>query len=291
MHRLLALPKPLHPMVSVIDFSEVTFTASDIWQHFTNDLYAIALKKGQTGKVKYGQNKYDFDEGLMTFSAPKQVFAISETEDINITGYLLTFHPDFIQQYPLAKVIIEYGFFSYDTTEALFLSDREEKKILDLMLSIKQEYNNTIDNYSQDIIITNIELLLVYINRYYNRQFITRKNINNTLLTRLNQLLTEHFNQNNNNTRIPTVQYLASELHISPTYLNDLLKSVTGQTTQQHIHEKLLNKAKELLSTTELSVAQIAYQLGFEYPQSFHKLFKNKVNVSPLQYRQSFIAH
>ncbi|MFV8361404.1 helix-turn-helix domain-containing protein [Flavobacterium sp. LS1P3] len=285
-HRLFGLPKPLHPLISVINFEEVDFMLSNVWKHFVNDMYSVSIKKGETGKIKYGQTVYDFDEGIMTLTAPKQVIAIEKVEAIKLTGFKLLIHPDFIYGFPLAKTIKTYGFFSYTNNKALFLSDREEKIILNLFKSIEQEYQNNIDQYSQEVIIANIELLLKHIDRYYNRQFLTRKNISNDTLSQVDNLLTDSFN--NELTELPTVQYLANQLNITTTYLSDLLKNITGQTAQQHIHEKLIEKAKELLSTTNLSVSEIAYQLGFEFPQSFNKLFKNKTNVSPLEFRQSF---
>ncbi|MDO5616009.1 MAG: helix-turn-helix transcriptional regulator [Cruoricaptor ignavus] len=285
-HRLFGLPKPLHPLISVINFEEVDFMLSDVWKHFVNNMYSISIKKGETGRVKYGQTEYDFDEGIMTLTAPKQVISIEKVEAVKLTGFKLLIHPDFLQGFPLAKTIREYSYFSYTNNKALFLSDKEEQIVLNLFKSIEQEYQNNIDQFSQEVIIANIELLLVHIDRYYNRQFISRKNISHDTLSKVDKLLTDHFNSELN--QLPTVQYLANELNITSAYLSDLLKNLTGQTAQQHIHEKLIEKAKELLSTTHLSVSEIAYQLGFEFPQSFNKLFKNKTNFSPLEFRQSF---
>ena len=286
-HRLFGLPKPMHPLVSVLDLEEVDFMLSDVWKHFVNNLYSISIKKGETGRVKYGQTEYDFDEGIMTLTAPKQVIAIEKVEAVKLTGYKLLIHPDFLQGYLLSKSIREYGYFSYTNNKALFLSEKEEQIILNLFYSIEQEYQNNIDQFSQEVIIANIELLLVHIDRYYNRQFLSRKNISNDTLSKVDKVLTSYFNNKQNN-ELPTVHYLANELNITPAYLSDLLKNFTGQTAQQHIHEKLIEKSKELLSTTNLSVSEIAYQLGFEFPQSFNKLFKNKTNFSPLEFRQSF---
>lgn len=286
-HRLFGLPKPLHPLVSIINIDDVDFSInSDAWKHYVTDLYSIALKKGETNGLKYGQTEYDFDEGVMSLIAPKQVMAMEDAENFRVTGYHLIFHPDFIQGYPLAKTIKEYGFFSYSNNKALFLSDKEEQVIINLFQLIEKEYQNNIDKFSQDVMVANIELLLVYIDRYYNRQFLTRKIISNDTLSKVDKLLTEYFNNEPN--ELPTVQYLANELNLTPSYLSDLLKNLTGQSAQQHIHEKLISKAKELLTTTNLSVSEIAYQLGFEYSQSFNKLFKSKTNQSPLEFRQSF---
>lgn len=287
-HRFLNLPKPKHPLISVINLEEVTFKAEPIWEFFTTSFYVIALKQGETGKLKYGQNTYDFDEGILTFTSPNQVFSITDAQEINITGYSLIIHPDFLQQHPLIKKIKEFGFFSYATNEALFLSNEEEQILIALLKIIEEEYNSNIDNFSQNVILSNIELLMVYANRYYNRQFITRKNQDHDLLSKVEAILSNYFNNEFNNTGLPTVQYLANQLNVSTAYLSDMLKNFTGQTTQQHIHNKIIEKAKELLSTTELSVSEIAYQLGFEYSQSFNKLFKKKTNLSPLNYRTSF---
>ena len=285
-HRLFGLPKPLHPLVSIINFEEVNFLLSDVWKHFVNNLYTISIKKGEVGRIIYGQTEYDFDEGIMTLTAPKQVIAIEKVDAIHLTGYKFIFHPDFIQPYPLAKKINEYGFFSYSNNKALFLSEKEEQIILNLFASIEQEYKNNIDQFSQSVMLANIELLLVHIDRYYNRQFITRKKLNNDILAKVEDLLNHYFNHHPQG--LPTVQYLADKINVSPSYLSDLLKSLTGLTAQQHIHEKLIEQAKVLLSTTNLSVSEIAYHLGFEFPQSFNKLFKSKTNLSPLEFRQSF---
>ncbi len=289
MHRAFALPKPQHPLISVINLNTVRFTHSEIWNHFTSELYCIAVKRGDKGKMRYGQSYYDFDEGVMSFTAPKQVMSVTKAEDIAVEGYLLMVHPDFFRHYPLMKTIKEYNFFSYTLNEALFLSDKEEAAIIDLIKKIEQEYQSAIDKFSQDVMISQIELLLTYVNRFYNRQFITRKNLNHDLLAKMESLLNAYFESDSVHQRgLPTVAYLAEQLHVSAGYLSDTLKSLTGQSTQQHIHDKVIEKAKEILSTTSLSVSEIAYQLGFEYPQSFNKLFKQKTNVSPLEFRQSF---
>lgn len=197
------------------------------------------------------------------------------------TGWSLMFHPDFIRNYPLGKNIKNYGFFSYAVNEALHLSDKEDSMIEALIKNIEQEYHSSIDNYSQDVMVSHVELLLNYANRFYNRQFITRKNVSNDLLVKLEDILTEYFgNDGTLHKRLPTVHYLSEQLYVSSNYLSDMLRTLTGQSAQQHIHNKLIEKAKEILTTTSLSVSEIAYQLGFEYPQSFNKLFKSKTKVS-----------
>ena len=255
----------------------------------TNNFYAIFLKKNFDGKIKYGQQYYDFDNGTMTFYSPKQRITIEDYEHSKLEGWMLVFHSDFIQNYPLAKRIKEYGFFSYAANEALHCSNKEEEVISNVMQNLKDEIEKSIDNFTQDVIVSHIDLLLNYCNRFYNRQFITRKPANNDTLIRLENLLNDYFNSDDLISKgLPTVQQVAEQLNVSSNYLSDMLRSITGQTTQQHIHNKLIEKAKELLTTTNLSVSEIAYYLGFEYPQSFNKLFKKKTDISPLEFRQSF---
>ena len=286
-HQICGLPKPLHPLVSVVNLEEIDFFLNEeFWRHYANNLYTISIKKGMTSKLIYGQTEFDFDDGVLVVTAPKQVISIEKLEKIELTGYKLIFHPDFIQGYPLAKNIHKYAFFSYSANKALFLSDKEEQIVLNLFRSIEQECQNNTDQFSQDVLIANIELLLVHIDRYYNRQFLTRKNISNDTLSKMEEILNRYFEAEH--TQLPTVQYIADQLNLSPTYLSDLLKNLTGLTAQQHIHEKLIEKAKELLFTSNLSVSEIAYQLGFEFPQSFNKLFKKKTNLTPLEFKQSF---
>ncbi|HWV72396.1 MAG TPA: AraC family transcriptional regulator [Pseudosphingobacterium sp.] len=281
LNQILGLPKPKHPLITVFQFEN----APKYIGSMIIGMYCIAIKKG-VGKFKYGQRYYDYDSGTMSFFSPNQILTheAGESETID-SGFALNFHPDFLSGYPLAKTIKNYGFFSYELNEALHLSEQEETIIKNILQNIEQEYKSNIDQFSQDVIIAQIELLLQYSNRFYNRQFITRKPANDDILVRLENLLTDYFN---NVSVLPTVQYISEQLNVSPNYLSDMLRSITGQTTQQHIHNKLIDKAKELLTTTNLSVSEIAYQLGFEYPQSFNKLFKKKTDISPLEFRQSF---
>ena len=255
------------------------------------DFYCIALKRDFSSKVKYGQQQYDFDEGVMFFTSPGQVFKI-EIEPgakLNPTGWVIYFHPDFLWNTPLAKTIKQYQFFDYSVNEALHLSEKEETTITGIIENIEQEYRSSIDKFSQDVMISQLELLLNYSNRFYHRQFITRQKASSDLLVKLEDLLNEYFDgQNQSQEGLPTVKYIADKLNVSPNYLSDLLRTLTGQNAQQHIHDKLIEKAKEALSTTSLSVGEIAYRLGFEHPQSFNKLFKNKTSVSPLEFRNSF---
>ena len=289
LHRLLSLPKPEHPLVSVINLADIKYRFDESLQSVVYNFYSICRKKDFKGKIKYGQNNYDFDEGMLSFFSPGQVIAATMTDDFTLNGWWLVIHPDFIRNYTLGKHIKDYGFFSYAVNEALHLSEKEEIMVTSIVENISREYISVIDTFSQDVIISQIELLLNYSNRYYNRQFITRKNAGNDLLSKLEMLLSDYFNSDKVHKQgLPTVQYISEQLNISPNYLSDMLRLLTGQSTQQHIHDKLIEKAKELISTTSLSVSEIAYQLGFEYPQSFSKLFKNKTNVSPLEFRHNF---
>jgi AraC family transcriptional activator of pobA len=287
LHRALNLPKPLHPLVSLVDNTEIAIDREQLPASFLLNFYKISYKKGVQGKIKYGQNYYDFDEGGLVFTSPNQLLAT--TDDTEYMGHTLLIHPDFISNYPLGKNIKKFGFFSYAVHEALHLSEKERSVIINIFKNIEDELQSTIDDFSQDVIIAQIELLLNYSNRFYKRQFITRKAVSNDLLAKLENLLNDYFNNETALLKgLPTVQWLAEQLNVSPHYLSDMLRSLTGQNAQQHIHNKLIEKAKEILSISSASVAEIAYQLGFEHPQSFNKLFKRKTNVSPLEFRQSF---
>jgi AraC family transcriptional activator of pobA len=288
LHRLLELPKPRHPLISVIDLGSINCRLTNEFKSFGYNFYSVCTKKDFNGKMKYGQNYYDFDDGILTLMAPGQILATEVAENASLSGCWLVFHPDFIQQYPLAKTIKRYGYFSYTAYEALHMSEKEESMIQGTMQNILNEYSSATDNYSQDVLIAHLELLLNYCNRFYNRQFITRKQASNDLLSRMEILLADYFNNNRPQSGLPTVHQLAGELNVSSNYLSDMLRALTGQSAQQHIHQALIEKAKSLITTTSLSVSEIAYQLGFEYPQSFNKLFKSKTNLSPLEYRQSF---
>jgi AraC family transcriptional activator of pobA len=290
-HRLLSLPEPLHPLISVIRIADVHVVDDSIWEHFSLGFYCISLKRNVVGKMKYGQHYYDYDKGVMTFVSPNQVFSFDAPPSYETgahAGYALFFHPDFLAKHPLAAAIKTYGFFSYMLNESLHLSDKEEKIVEDIFLKIDDGLQH-IDFYTQDIILSQIDLLMNFSRRFYNRQFITRRAVSHDVLSAMEKLLDDYFNYNEDSrTGSPTVEYLAGKLNMSPRYLSALLRALTGQNTQQHIHERLIQKAKEYLSLTNLSVAEIGYHLGFEYPQSFNKLFKKKTNMSPLEYRQMF---
>lgn len=290
LHQFLGLKKPSNPLISVFSFDEVKLEPETILSAITADFYVVALKNDCAGgKCRYGQQYYDFDEGIMYFIAPHQVLQFEDVLLNGVKGYILVVHPDFLQGYPLASQIKNYGYFSYIANEALHLSEKEEKSIKDIMENIGSEVEANMDAFTQDLLVSNIDLLLKYCDRFYNRQFLTRKAVNNSLLSKLEKLLDDYFKSDKLAVSgIPTVQFIARELNLSPNYLSDMLRSLTGQTTQHHVQNRLIEKAKELLTTTGMSVSEIAYHLGFEHPQSFHRLFKNRTAVSPAQFRQSF---
>src|ERR1700761_2546681 len=289
-HEFMQLPRPHHPLVSVARFEDAQRQYKGPVSRIM-DFYSIALKRNFNVKMKYGQQEYDFNEGIMFCMSPGQLLKIEmdHTQKPQHTGWNLLIHPDFLWNTPLAKAISKYEYFDYAVNEALFLSPKEEETLVGILQHIDQECRSNVDQFSQDIIIAQLELLLSYAERFYHRQFITRKITNHKVLDRLEELLTGYFRGDMLIEKgLPTVHSIAEALHMSPTYLSSLLKVLTGQSTQQHIHEKLIEKAKEKLSTTNLPVSEIAYELGFEHPQSFSKLFKTKTNLSPLEFRQSF---
>ncbi|MCB0648435.1 MAG: AraC family transcriptional regulator [Saprospiraceae bacterium] len=259
------------------------------------DYYTIGLKRNVPYKIYYGQQEYDFDEGLMTFVSPNQMISLKDNPNVGAStalkpsGWLLFLHPDFIWNTSLAKSIKSCDFFGYAINEALFLSEKEELMMIDILKKIENEYQSNMDKFSQKIIVSQIELLLNYAERFYERQFLTRKKPNHQLLEKVELLLTNYFQSTQlNDNGVPTVEHISNELHISANYLSNSLKSLTGMSTQQHIHEKLIEKAKEQLSSSQKSISEIAYALGFEYPSSFNKLFKRKTEMSPLEFRKRF---
>jgi AraC family transcriptional regulator, transcriptional activator of pobA len=287
-HRLLGIPGPVHPLISLMDRTSEQIDMCRLPPSYVTGFYKISFITQLGGKFKYGQGYYDFDEGSLLFTAPNQIVGGIEKYEGN-AGYSLIIHPDFLQAHPLAKKIKNYGFFSYDSNEALHLSEQERATISSIFTILQMELNSRIDDFSHEVIIAQIELLLSYARRFYKRQFLTRQVSNNDLLHQLDDLLNNCFEQNKPvNNGIPTVQSLAEQLNYTPNYLSDMLRSLTGLNAQQHIHQKLIERAKELLSTTNLTISEVAYQLGFEHPQSFSRLFKIKTKVSPVQFRSAF---
>jgi AraC family transcriptional activator of pobA len=288
-HRAFGMPQPKHPLISMINGAPVWPEQHPQSQQHVLGFYKISYKPKLGGRLKYGQGYYDFDEGGLLFASPGQVMGGGESDEVVCSQYTLLIHPDYFLGYSLAKKVKQYGFFSYTANEGLHLSDQEKETIISVFRMIDEELNSRIDDLSHDVIISQIELLLTYADRFYKRQFITRKTVSSNLLQQLEGILETYFaDERSLSAGIPTVHYLAEKLNLSPSYLSDMLRSLTGQSAQQHIHQKLIEKAKERLSTTSLSVSEVAYQLGFEHPQSFSKLFKTKTNLSPLEFRRSF---
>ncbi|MGS2737695.1 helix-turn-helix domain-containing protein [Sinomicrobium sp. M5D2P17] len=286
--RELELPAPLHPLIALVDYNNVSAEIFPKGQKISPDFYKISFKPTFKGQTKYGQGYYDFEEGGLAFLKPKQI-VFSPENTANYVGFALYFHQDFIRSYPLGNSITQYGFFSYNVSEALFLSAKEKGIITNLFNSIANELHNNIDQFSQDVLVSQIELLLNYSNRFYNRQFITRKAVNHDILISLDNLLYSYFKEENTlKNGLPSVKYISAQLNLSQRYLSDMLRSLTGLNTQQYIQNAIIEKAKEKLATTNLSVSEIAYGLGFEHSQSFSKLFKSKTHLSPLAFRQSF---
>lgn len=291
-HEFVQVPKPLHPLFSVLDVGTVPHRDSEQATSMVLDFYSISIKRMRNFHVKYGQHSFDFNEGILSFMAPNQVFSIAvadQNEEIEKSGWVMYIHPDFLWNTPLAKTIKQYDFWDYSLKEGLFLSAKEEAILLSIIHTIQQEYTSAIDRFSKQIIVSQVESLLHYADRFYQRQFLTREKANHEVLERLETLLQDYFNSNSLQQKgLPTVHYVADCLHLSPKYLSNLLRVLTGQTTQQHIHTWLIAKAKEKLSTTALTVSEIAYELGFEHMPSFSKLFKTKTNLTPLEFRASF---
>ncbi|GAA3951235.1 helix-turn-helix domain-containing protein [Chitinophaga oryziterrae] len=279
------MPEPLHPLVTLVNYDIKGTSRRNVERRFLIDFYKVSFKKDFRGQVKYGQGYYDFEGGGLAFLAPNQLVKMSVEEGC-YEGYTIYFHADLIRNYQLGKNIHQYGFFTYAVNEALFLSDKEKKVIAGLFENIAAELDNNIDAFSQDVLVSQIELLLNYSNRFYNRQFLTRKAIHHDLISQMDTYLAGRFADQLDG--IPTVPEVAKHLQVSSRYLTDMLRSLTGQSAQQHIHDRLIEKAKESLSTTRLTIAEIAYQLGFEHPQSFNKLFKRHTNLSPNVFRKSF---
>ena len=276
---------PRHPLITVIDLTAVNperATSDNVF--YRTSLYTIMCKRFE-GTMKYGRSYYDFQEGSLMFTAPNQ--AIAPSADLKITeGWGLFFHPDLLAGTPLMRKIHEYSFFRYDVNEALHLSDEEKQTLTDCLSKIQREYTQNIDRHSKGLITDNLHLLLNYCSRFYDRQFYTRETVNHDLVQHFEQLLTSCFSEKNlSETGIPDVKYFASRLHLSPDYLTDLLGRYTGKTTQEHIHLQIIYRAKELLSSTNMAISEIAYELGFEHPSHFTKLFTSKAGLSPRAFR------
>ena len=274
----------LHPLVSIIDLSKASpRQASSMYFGF----YTIFLKDVKCGDLRYGKNIYDYQEGTLVFIAPGQVVSVDNTGEIyQPKGYALVFHPDLVHGTPLGKHIQDYTFFSYQSNEALHLSERERKIVLDCFSKIEYELEHAIDKHSKRLIVSNIELFLNYCVRFYERQFITRDNVHKGILERFENLLNEYFETDKPQTNgLPSVAYCAGELNLSPNYFGDLVKKETGKSAQEYIQLKLIDVAKEKIFDPGKTVNEIAYELGFKYPQHFSRLFKKRVGYTPNEYR------
>jgi len=272
-----------HPLVSVIDMSKATPTKS---ARIRFGFYCVFLKEIKCGELKYGCNSYDYQEGTLVFVAPEQIVGVNSNEVIQPKGWALLFHPDLIRGTSLGHNIKDYSFFSYEVNEALHLSEKEKQIVIDCMNKIEYELQQSIDKHSKTLISNNIELLLNYCMRFYDRQFITRTNVNKDILVKFEKVLGNYFQSEITQTvGLPTVKYCADQLHLSANYFGDLIKKETGKSAQEHIHLKVIDIAKERIFDTSKSVSEIAYELGFKHPQHFSRMFKNETGFSPNQFR------
>ncbi len=275
----------LHPLVSVLEQSK----SKKIQAHrYLSEVYIIFLKDVKCEEMKYGRSHYDYQEETLIFVAPGQVFGFNLPEEILVqpSGWALVFHPDFIRGTSLNQRIKDYGFFGYDVNEALHISERERQIVLECFQKIKEELEQGIDKHSKTLIISNIELFLNYCTRFFDRQFITRDNLNKDILVRFEHLLNNYFQSEKPQTLgLPSVGYLAEKLHLSANYFGDLVKKETGKNPQEYIHEKVITLAKERIFDQRKSISEIAYEMGFKYPQHFTRLFKQRVGISPNEYR------
>lgn len=285
----MGLDKPKHPLVSIFYHRDIKNGPQFAGKSIVSSFYIMEYKEGETSSFNYGRTTYDFEEGTLVFLAPGQVLTVNEWyKRDTVNGWTLLFHPDLIRKSQLGQNIDNYSFFSYETNEALHISDEEKSIITGLRDKIVQEYSQNIDRQSQKLIVTSIELLLDYCTRYYNRQFFTRENLNKDIVTRFETLLKTYYDSNKPLEQgIPSVKYCGEALNMSPNYFSDLLKRETGRNAQDHIHFFVIERAKTQLLNSGESISHIAYDLGFEYPQNFSKLFKKKTGLSPSEFRDS----
>ena len=286
-HQMFGLAKPTHPLITIIrKWPQVDFNFGNI--KLTSDLYLLSMKGKMKGSTfQYGKNSHDFDDGTLVFIAPNQVASFEDPiEELDDSGWSILFHPDLIRKSELGKDIKNYSFFNYETNEALHVSDKEKQSLLELVKKIDLELNQNIDKHSQDIIIQNIESILKYSNRYFDRQFYTRTNLNKDFVSKFEQYLQSYFTSSDLSEKgVPSVKQCGEAMNMSGSYLSDLLKIETGSSAKDYIHSYLIEKAKTTLLNSNSSISEIAFGLGFEYPQHFSKLFKGKVGLSPTEYR------
>lgn len=279
--------KPTHPLIAVIDTADITFGEEMLGLRISSDLYCIALKDASCG-LEYGRNSYDFSEGVLFFSAPNQIFTVSRVQKLNeVKGWMLYFHPDLIRNTKLGDKIDDYTFFDYEVREALHLSEKEESILSNVIDLVKKEINERIDRHSQQVLVSNIELLLSYSQRFYERQFNTRSAQNSDVVSKFEALLKNYYRTKNlTEIRQPTIEYFANACHLSPNYLSDLLSKETGRSAKEHINDYIIEKAKTLLLSSTDSISGVAYSLGFNYPHYFARLFKKKTGKTPQEFRQ-----
>lgn len=284
LHQFFHYEKPLHPLITIVDLAKVDRSHRKPGVFYRIDLYSIACKKIE-GSFQYGRTSYDFSEGTLLFTAPDQV--VSPGIENKVEGWAIYIHPDFLHAESRGTKLTGYSFFGYDTRECLHVSEAEEQILKDCLRNIDKEISQNVDTHSYQLILTNLELLLSYCARFYDRQFLTRVKTGKDIVAKFDRLLTDYFAQTPRmESGVPQVTYFASQLNLSANYLADLLSKYTGKSTQEHIHLKLIDKAKSLLWSTESPISEIAYDLGFEHPSHFTKLFKNKTGYSPKAYRQ-----
>lgn len=291
LHDFAGFEKPKHPLITVVDYSKINTDNTPDSGRFTCEFFSINFKSNCS--FHYGRQFFDHKEGTLICTAPEQVIQMHKTEkQFNVAGWGLFFHPEFIRNSALGKKIAEYTFFRYDENEALHLSSDEQNTLTTILQQIEKEYQTNIDRHSHELLISNLELLLNYCKRFYDRQFITRSNKNKDTITQFEHFLTEYFTSEKSKiSGLPSVKICAEKMNLSPNYFSDLLKNETGKNAQEHIHFHLLDRAKTLLLSTHNTVNEIAFELGFEYPQNFSKLFKNKVGVSPTDFRTTQISN
>ena len=281
------LDKPTHPLISILETEKLAYGEETVGKRFSSDLYCIALKDSSCG-IDYGRNSYDFDDGVLIFTSPKQVITVKKPQALNeVKGWMLYFHSDLIRNTTLGSKIDSYNFFNYEVNEALHLSDNEQNTPNQIVQLIQDEIKERIDNHSQQVLVSNIELLLNYSKRFYERQFNTRSASHIDIVSKVELLLKDYYKENQllENGQ-PTIQYLASNCHLSTSYLSDLLSKETGRSAKDHINDFLVDKAKHLLLSSKDSISGIAYTLGFNYPHYFGRLFKQKTGKTPQEYRQ-----
>lgn len=285
--RIMEMPSPKHPLIAVIDFSKTPFKTNIPQSKVVCDFYQISFKSDKNGFMKYGRETYDYQEGSLVFLGPEQVVEYDTSNDRETnSGWSLFFHTDLIRTFPLGKKMKEYGFFNYQSNEALHISEKEKEVIESIIHKIEIELDSNLDDFSEELIVSNVELLLNYSKRFYNRQFITRKRFSKNTIAQFSNLLEEYFeNELQKELGIPSVQYFADKLNFSSNYLSNLIRKGTDKSILEHIHYYVIELAKNKLLNSNSSISEIAYELGFEYSQYFSRLFKNKVGKTPLEYR------